>query len=260
MSGKMIGKRVCVCLLALAGSLSFLPAGKFAMRGRDVLRAGAQLHSRRPDEKLPTRSVSRSRFSIPMTFEPNASQADPRVEFVGRGRGLTVFLTPDEIAVQVAKFSGSASGPRSALLKVSLRGGARFSWKGDERLRSESNYFIGNDPRAWRTRVPHFARVEADAAPGVGLAVYGNDDGVEYDLRLASGADAAKLRLGISGADTMHLARDGALVLQAAGAELRMKRPAIYQESLGAAGAAENGRGRIRARSGRLRGLSRRPA
>jgi hypothetical protein len=175
-----------------------------------------------------------------MTFEPNVGQADPRVEFVGRGRGLTVFLTQKEIAVQVAKSARSASGSRNAFVKVRLRGGARFSWKGNERLRSESNYFLGNDPRAWRTRVPHFARVQADAAPGVGLAVYGSGDGVEYDLRLAPGApvaDASRLRLAISGASAVHLARDGDLILQSAGTELRMKRPAIYQEWIGPAGA-----------------------
>ena len=240
MNGKMIGKRACVCLLALAGSCSFLLPGKFAMRGRNPLRPGAKLHSRKPDENLSARSVSRSRFSIPMTFEPNVGQADPRVEFVGRGRGLTVFLTQKEIGVQVAKSARSASGSRNAFVEVRLRGGARLSWKGNKRLRSVTNYFLGNDPRAWRTRVPHFARVQADAAPGVGLAVYGSGDGVEYDLRLAPGApvaDASRLRLEISGASAVHLARDGDLVLQAAGTELRMRRPAIYQEWISPGGA-----------------------
>jgi len=172
-----------------------------------------------------------------MTFEPNVGQADLHVEFVGQGRGLTVFLAQEEIGVQITKSSRSASESRRALVKLRLRDGARFSWEGDERLRSETNYFIGNDPRAWHARVPHFARVGADAAPGVSLAVYGSDDGVEYGLRLAPGTYASKVRLEISGADAMQLGRDGDLVLQATGAEVRMKRPAIYQEWIGSAGA-----------------------
>jgi hypothetical protein len=165
-----------------------------------------------------------------MAFEPNLGQADARVQFIGRGKGMTVFLTRREIAVRVANSPGARFDGTTSTLTLRLAGAADFYWTGGRKLRGESNYFIGNDPRRWRTRVPHFARVEAaSAAPGVGLAIYGNEEGVEYDLRLSPGADVSKLRLDISGADDMRLTRDGDLWLRAGGSKLRMKKPAIYE-------------------------------
>ena len=36
---------------------------------------------------------------LPLSFEPNLGQADPRVKFLSRGRGYTLFLTKDEAVV-----------------------------------------------------------------------------------------------------------------------------------------------------------------
>jgi hypothetical protein len=177
-------------------------------------------------------------LSLPFAFEPNGGQADSRVAFVGRGMGLTVFLARHEIAVQIAARSRSpraeiSSPPRVVRMRLSgnLSAATGFSWRGDKKLRGETNYFIGNDPRRWRTHVPHFAQVgAANAMPGVGIVLYGNDEGIEYDLRVAPGADLSRLRFRISGADAMRLAENGDLLLNVAGGELRMKKPAIYQQ------------------------------
>ena len=113
---------------------------------------------------------------------------------------------------------------------------SRFAWRGEGLLPGRSNYFIGNDPRAWRTNVPHYSEADADGAlPGVGVRIYGNELGVEYDLRLSAGVDAAGLRLKFSGASGVQLAANGDLVLRAGGNELRMKKPSIYEESPGGA-------------------------
>jgi hypothetical protein len=67
-------------------------------------------------------------------------------------------------------------------------GDQRLAGQGEEKLQGESNYLMGNDPKMWRTHVPHFARTEAaGVARGVNVAVYGNDASVEYDLRIAPG-------------------------------------------------------------------------
>ena len=45
--------------------------------------------------------------------------------------------------------------------------------KGLEQLPGKSNYFIGDDPRKWRTNVPHYARVQHEGVyPGVDLVYY----------------------------------------------------------------------------------------
>lgn len=242
-----------VCLLALAGSL--LLAKKTAIGRLTLPRASARFVAITPDRNLAARSVRgrdvlrgvpksaanlarQSPLSLPFAFEPNVGQTDSRVAFVGRGRGLTVFLKSDEIVVQLAEtsqpaHSGISSEPRT--ISMRLAGAAGFAWQGREKLHGETNYFLGNNPRGWHTHVPHFAEVgAANAAPGVEITLYGNDEGVEYDLRIAPGAHLSALRFKISGADATELAANGDILVKAAGARLRMKRPVAYQQSGGA--------------------------
>ena len=62
-------------------------------------------------------------------------------------------------------------------------------------LPGKSNYFIGNDPKKWRTDVPNYARVKyQDIYPGVDLVYYGNQGQLEYDFLVAPGSDPKAIR------------------------------------------------------------------
>ena len=235
----MGGKQLAVCLLALAGSAGIFLRAHSQLRnttrsataksssGRsfgvesEFLASIRKTGDRKSNSKTieyPNRASERAGvgpISLPMTFEPNVGQADPRAAFVGRGKGMTVLLMDDKISVRAG--NGGALGirfqTRGEQTETAAGGVANSpaaAWRGDAKLASESNYFIGNDPRKWRAHVPHFARVEsAGAARGVGVAVYGNEDGVEYDLRLAPEADVSKLRLALTGAQSVRLDSSG---------------------------------------------------
>ena len=46
---------------------------------------------------------------------------------------------------------------------------------GLDELPGKSNYFVGNDPKKWRTNVPNYAKVKYEGVyPGVDLVYYGN--------------------------------------------------------------------------------------
>ena len=47
--------------------------------------------------------IRRTNASPPVVFEANRGQADPRVRFLGRGTGYTLFLTPTETMFVEAK-------------------------------------------------------------------------------------------------------------------------------------------------------------
>jgi hypothetical protein len=67
---------------------------------------------------------------------------------------------------------------------------------GMDELPGKSNYFIGNDPKKWRTNVPNYARVKyANVYPGVDLVYYGNQGRLEYDFVVAPGADPCAITL-----------------------------------------------------------------
>jgi Beta-propeller repeat len=248
-------KQCAVCVLAWAGSAVFF----LAVRG-----TAARNHPQRRDQETDARSVSAARksasafakarmagLSMPITFEPNAGEADARVQYVGRGKGMSVWLERDEMRVEVGGLSRPKARGAEQSFGVRLRSAGRgklfsrtaeFAWQGEQRLPGVSNYFVGNDPAKWRTRVPHYARAEAaEALPGVSVEAYGNDEGVEYDLRVAPGTDAAALRLDISGAEKMRLASDGDLVLRGGGNIFRMRKPNIYEEAPGSGSVAREG-------------------
>jgi len=171
--------------------------------------------------------VGAASVSVPVTFEPNVGQASATIQFIGRGKGLTLFLTKS--AIQIAIPSRSPESGSNGILSMRLNG-TGFSWTGKGTLRGQTNYFIGNDPRKWRTNVPHFSRVEAHVAKSIDVVVYGNDEGAEYDLRVAPGADASKFRFAIAGVRDMRLTSIGDLLMRVGEREVRMKKPEIYEE------------------------------
>ena len=64
------------------------------------------------------------------------------------------------------------------------------------------DYFIGNDPKKWRTNVPTYAEVRYSSVyPGVDLVYYGNLGGqLEYDFEVAPGAGPKVITLDVGAA------------------------------------------------------------
>ncbi|MGH9432229.1 MAG: SBBP repeat-containing protein [Terriglobia bacterium] len=139
---------------------------------------------------------------------------------------------------------------------------------GLDELPGKSNYFIGNDPKKWRTDVPNYARVEYQGIyPGINLVYYGNHQQLEYDFVVAPGANPSAIRLdvgagvgasdvaagfspatvknaapslrsgqalkgastGTQQAEALRIAANGDLVMQWGGDEVRFHKPLVYQ-------------------------------
>ncbi|MGD0222420.1 MAG: SBBP repeat-containing protein [Terriglobia bacterium] len=103
---------------------------------------------------------------------------------------------------------------------------------GLDKLPGRSNYFIGNDPKKWRTNVPTYAQVTYQGVyPGIDLVYYGNQGELEYDFVVAPGADPSRIQLAFDGAD--QLTQDGAgnLVAKLGGAKVHLRKPIVYQPS-----------------------------
>jgi hypothetical protein len=101
---------------------------------------------------------------------------------------------------------------------------------GQDELSGTSNYFIGNDPAKWRTKVPTYAKVKYEGIyPGIDLVYYGHQRELEYDFVLQPGANPQAIRLSIAGVKQLRI-EHGDLVLRSAGGEVRLRRPYTYQE------------------------------
>jgi hypothetical protein len=131
-------------------------------------------------------------------LETNSRTADPRTGSALQGLLGSSFPFP------VSNFQRPATNnePRTtdALLRMKLVGAnEKAKVTGMDQLPGKSNYFIGNDPKKWRTNVPNYAKVKyANVYPGADLVYYGNQGQLEYDFVVSSGADPNSIELAIN--------------------------------------------------------------
>ena len=172
---------------------------------------------------------------LPLSFEANQGQTDPRVKFLARGPGYTLFLTPTEAVLSLSPPAAAPSDLPERALRVRLVGAdANAGIEGVDQLPGRSNYFIGRDPGRWRTGVPHYERVRLhDVYPGVDQVFHAAGGQLEYDLVVAPGADPSRIRVAFDGADTIRLNDGGDLVLTVGGEEVEQPAPLVYQEIAG---------------------------
>ena len=178
--------------------------------------------SRAPAEAATRARVSKAFGKVPLHFEANRAQTDPRVQFLARGGGYTLFLTPTETVLVLT---------RTVVRMTALGANPEPRASGQAELPGKANYFRGNDRRKWDTNVPTYARVRyRDLYPGIDLIYYGTQGQLEYDFVLAPGADAGQVVLRFEGADKIEVDGHGDLVLQTATGALRQRKPVLYQQ------------------------------
>src|SRR5213593_4436299 len=160
---------------------------------------------------------------LPLIFEPNHGQTASQVQFLAHGAGHGLFLMGDG-----AELSIGHSG-RPEIIRMALDGANKNpAASGDEQLPGKSNYFIGNDPAKWHRDIPQFARVRYENVyPGVDLVYYGNQGRLEYDFKVAPGADPRRVALRFEAPRKPRLDAQGNLLL---GNGVRLEAPHVYQK------------------------------
>lgn len=165
---------------------------------------------------------------LPLSFEENRGQTTDDVRFIARQRGYTLYLANGEARFEMKQ---KASG-KAKTLRVKLANDvSKTRLEGLEPSGSKSNYFIGNDPREWRTDIPTFSQVaQRDVYPGIDAVFYGNQRQLEYDFKVAPQADPRQIELTFDGADQLALNEQGDLLIHLADHQMTMRKPMIYQQ------------------------------
>jgi uncharacterized protein (TIGR03437 family) len=183
-----------------------------------------------------------------LSFESNQGQTENRVNYLSRGMNYSLYLTSTEAVFALNREEGKGAAhvkgkkdfsPRPkhtapaapVVLKMELVGAkADAAARGEELLGSRSNYFLGSDPRQWRTEVPHYGRVRySEVYPGIDLVYYGNEGQLEYDFIVAPGQDPNRIKLGFADAAKVSIDGNGDLVLGTSAGDLRQHKPVVYQ-------------------------------
>ena len=159
---------------------------------------------------------------LPLAFEPSRGRTE--ADFIARSASGTALISSSGAQLSLGQGASTSS--------VDLRviGGARREPSALERLPGVVNDLRGDDASRWRTHIPTFERVRYRGVyPGVDLDWHGTQGRLEYDLRLAPGADPGQIALRVAGADRVRLAGNGDLVVGAGGKSIRQTAPVAYQ-------------------------------
>lgn len=171
---------------------------------------------------------------LPLTFEQNNGQIDPKVKFLAKGPGYNIFLTADGLTLSASHFThttGKSAAAQTDVEKLSFVGikhGVTVSGAG--KVPGKINYLIGKRSE-WHTDVPLYRQVEYRGIyRGVDVKYYGNGSQLENDFTIAPHRDPSEISLALSGAGTAELSSSGeVLITMPSGARFELCKPKAYQ-------------------------------
>jgi len=177
--------------------------------------------------------------NLPLQFEANRGQAERRFDFLSRGAGYDVLLSPTETVFALKEGRREKNGdarhaaPRLSILSMKLLGAnteATPTGRGESSGRV--NYFVGGDSPEKRVDIPVYSGVRYGSVyPCVDVVYYGKQRELEYDFVVSPGGDANSIKLQFEGAESLSLdVRTGDLLLNVGGREVRQHKPFAYQE------------------------------
>jgi hypothetical protein len=170
-----------------------------------------------------------------LAFEANRGQTAGPVQFLARGQGYTLEVTPTEAVLTFARQGRAPASPAATdqapapVVRMTLLGAhPNPQARGEEALPGYVHYLRGRDPVQWHTHVPTYAKVRYQGVyPGVDLVYYGHHGQLEFDFVVAPGADPTRIRLGFQGVDGLARNEHGGLTLDTPGGALRLHPPLV---------------------------------
>lgn len=246
-------------------STNGLPSFDQSAHNGNGLLASTTSRLTKPDAATLVR-IKESYHKLPLSFESNKGQIDKQVDFISRGNGYNLFLKATEAVLTLNSGNSCADKDRtnnserrapidklkdliskskskskstdvdvnvkSTVLKMQIVGAdANAQVSGVDQLAVQSNYFIGNDQKHWRTNVASYSKVKyQNIYAGIDMVYYGNQRELEYDFIVRPGSDLNKIKLHFDGAKSLQLADNGDLIIKIDNGYLRKQKPLIYQE------------------------------
>ena len=133
--------------------------------------------------------------------------------------------------------SSPTRSPLTSDFSASFPGAARVTPVGLDAGRARFNYYLGNDPAAWRSNVATYAGVAyPNLWAGIDLHAYSKPDGLKYEFVVAPGADPSQVSVryaGLPAARPLEIESDGSLTIHTPAGDLTDAAPVLYQEVAG---------------------------
>jgi len=167
---------------------------------------------------------------LPLSFVVNRGQMDSAARFAVNSPGQAVYFTPSAVVFR-ATHPTEREGVASVVRLHFAGANTDPVIEGLEPLPGKANFLLGNDPAKWYSNVPTCAAVAyREVYPGIDLVYRGTEGRLKSEFLVSPGARPEMIRLVYTGAESVRLRDDGALVLETQWGTLTEAAPVVYQE------------------------------
>lgn len=183
-----------------------------------------------PDIKpQPRETINISTLRVP--FVENAGQiSGGDVRYYADVPGGAVFVAKDGALVYRLSTAGERAGADGWVIRERFMG-ATPRLKGEEKTATHVNYFIGKDPREWKTGLSSYGVVSlGEIYRGVELKLKIDGNSVEKVFTIKPGADAGRIKVRIDGADSLAVNDRRYLEVATGLGIVSFTKPLAYQE------------------------------
>ncbi|NNK81224.1 MAG: hypothetical protein HKO93_06985, partial [Flavobacteriales bacterium] len=179
-----------------------------------------------------------------MEFIENLDQWHSNVLFRTAAGGGSVFLENDGISYSFFDASQSkdlhelqfadketqdAYSINGHAWKMILLNSLEANISGESEREHYFNYFIGNDPSKWASRVPAYGMVRYEGIyEGIDMLIYSSEGNFKYDFIISAGNNPDQIKMNYEGLDFMSV-EEGNLILGTSIGEFSEKHPFAYQ-------------------------------
>lgn len=151
---------------------------------------------------------------IKQAFVQNKGQWDSQARFLGKSKGLNMWVTETGFALDFRTLVSGESDSRlkGHVVKVDFVGSSGATYAtGREELPGYVNFLKG-DASQWVTKVPRFEEaMSANVLPGVDARYYFDNANLRYDVIVRPGANPDSVRMKYSGAQNIRVLPNGNL-------------------------------------------------
>jgi hypothetical protein len=165
----------------------------------------------------------------PVTFTENRGQWDESVKFKANAAGAAVWFTARGMRCQFVRTVPEADQLVVGATMIGANPCPRVY--GEDVTAYTCNYFFGNDPNRWHTRIPNYGTIVFENIyDGIDLKYYGDGKQLEYDFVVSPGADVARIEIEYDGIERLSVGEAGGLVVETAWGTVHELAPVVYQK------------------------------
>ncbi|MCR5822256.1 MAG: gliding motility-associated C-terminal domain-containing protein [Bacteroidales bacterium] len=169
-----------------------------------------------------------------ISFVENLGQWDSRVIFAAQLHNAAIFAEQQCLTVALREIldDDHSVSRRHHAYRVTFVGSDKgCTPTGMAPDEGYSNYYIGNDPSRWVSKVPSYAVVEYnDLYKDVDFRIFSAKNMAKYEFRVAPGADPSVIRMQYDGQSNIRLLSNGNLLIVTSVRDIVELRPYVYQE------------------------------